>query len=282
MSKFIIGKELENAIYDIIWDAKDLLLIVSPFIKLDEYFKKLFDKHANNPKIHIIVVFGKNKGIIEKSLSKLDFDYFKKFLNISIVYVPNLHGKYYGNEHKGIITSINLYDYSFKKNLEFGVYSEVSLIDRFTTSTDQEAWATCMEIAENSRAIFIKRPVYDKGILSSIVGKNYIKSDILHDITNSFYNNLPSKSFMKIKDFQNELILGANTSIRPQKEEIFETIEGYCIRTGKRIPFNPKKPFCEKAYQSWAQYKNPKYPEKFCHKTGKPSNGLTSLSKPIL
>ena len=71
------------------------LLIVSPFIKLDDYFKELFDKHKNNPKIHLILVFGKNENDIKRSMSKSDFDYFNKFLNVSIIYVPNLHAKYY-------------------------------------------------------------------------------------------------------------------------------------------------------------------------------------------
>ena len=121
MSKFITGLELEETISKIIWETKETLLIVSPFIKLDDFFKKLFDNHLNNPKIHILIVFGKNENNISRSLSKNDFEYFKKFLNISIIYVPNLHAKYYGNEKKGVITSINLYDYSFKiiLNLEY-------------------------------------------------------------------------------------------------------------------------------------------------------------------
>ena len=31
-NKFITGKELEEAIYDIIWKAEEKLLIVSPYI----------------------------------------------------------------------------------------------------------------------------------------------------------------------------------------------------------------------------------------------------------
>ena len=45
MSKFITGLELEETISKIIWETKETLLIVSPFIKLDDYFKKLFDNH---------------------------------------------------------------------------------------------------------------------------------------------------------------------------------------------------------------------------------------------
>ena len=42
MAKFITGQELEKVITDTIWEAEHVLLIVSPFIRLDDYFKKLF------------------------------------------------------------------------------------------------------------------------------------------------------------------------------------------------------------------------------------------------
>jgi hypothetical protein len=286
MGNFITGKDLEDAVYNIIWDAEQTLLIVSPFIKLDDYFKKLFDKHINNPKIHFIVVFGKNEWAVSKSMSKADFDYFKKFLNISVVYVPNLHAKYYGNEHKGVITSINLYDYSFKNNIEFGVYSEVSLLNKLTTTTDQEAWSTCIQIAENNEAVFIKRPVYEKKMLSALIGKSYIKSDTLHDNTERFYSgfgfNKRSMEKKRMNDFPESLELGSAPSVRPTREEVEQPATGFCIRTGERIPFNPKRPLSEKAYKSWVQFGNPDYPEKYCHLTGKSSNGKTSVNRPIL
>lgn len=286
MAKFITGKELEDAIYDIIWNAKDILLIVSPFIKLDEYFKRLFDKHANNPKIKIFIVFGKNEDEVSRSLSKADFDYFKKFLNIAIIYVPNLHAKYYGNESKGIISSINLYDYSFKNNIEFGVYTTPDIISNLTASLDRNAWDTCLEIVNNNEVIFIKRPMYEKKILSALFGNNYVKSDILYDITENFYYNRNgynhNRQIKKIKDFPEEVYLGSAPAFRPTREEVEKQTIGYCIRIGIRIPFNPTRPFCEDAFRSWVQFSNRDYPEKYCHKTGKPSYGKTSMKNPIL
>ena len=285
MTKFITGKNLEDAVYDIIWKAESNLLIVSPFIKLDDYFKRLFDKHINNPKLHILIVFGKNEKEVSRSMSKDDFDYFKKFLNISIVYIPNLHAKYYGNEKKGVITSINLYDYSFKNNIEFGVYSETNIFTKFTSSTDNEAWQTCHELAEQSEAIFIKRPVYEKKLLSSLLGKSYIKSDTLHDTTEKFYssrNRNQNSIFKTLNDFPFDLDLGSEHSERPTRNEIEEQKEGYCIRTGEKIPFNLNKPFTNQAYRNWAIFKNSNYPENYCHKTGKLSNGKTSMRNPIL
>ncbi|MDR6762701.1 hypothetical protein J2Y38_002912 [Flavobacterium sp. 2755] len=285
MTKFITGKELEKVVYDIIWEAKNTILIVSPYIKLDDYFKRLFDKHTNNPKIHILIVFGKNEGEVSRSLSKDDYDYFKKFLNVTIVYVPKLHAKYYGNEKKGVITSINLYDFSFKNNIEFGVYTEQNILGSFNKSADQEAWNTCWEIAHNNEAVFVKRPLYEKKLLSAFLGKNYIKSDILHDVTDNFYHNFRNYKqrtlIKKLGDFPDELELGSEVSLRPERDE--EIIRfGFCIRTGNKIPYNPNRPFSDKAYKSWVQFGNVNYPENFCHKTGNPSNGKTSMRNPIL
>lgn len=291
MTKFITGSELEKVIYDNIWDVEQTLMIVSPFIKLDDYFKKLFDKHINNPRIHFIIVFGKNEGAVSKSLSKSDFDYFKKFLNISIIYVPNLHAKYYGNETKGVVTSINLHDYSFKNNIEFGIFSEINLL-KISASSDEEAWATCHEIAERNEAVFIKRPVYEKRFLSSILGNSYVKSDILHDVTEKFYSSYGYRKEIHtektLKDFPEILELGSEPTKRPTREEVEKPIvknnslHGYCIRTGMKIPFNPNRPFSEQAYKSWAYYGNPEFQESYCHKTGERSNGQTSMNNPIM
>ena len=57
---------------------------------------------------------------------------------------------------------------------------------------------------------------------------------------------------------------------------------GFCIRTGLKIPFNPEKPLSVEAFKSWNKFADPNYAEKFCHFSGEPSKGETSVSKPIL
>jgi len=57
---------------------------------------------------------------------------------------------------------------------------------------------------------------------------------------------------------------------------------GYCIRTGASIPFNVERPLSYDAYKKWNEFGDPDYSEKFCHFSGEPSNGETSVSKPIL
>jgi hypothetical protein len=58
--------------------------------------------------------------------------------------------------------------------------------------------------------------------------------------------------------------------------------KGYCIRTGVKIPFNVEKPLSYDAYKEWNKYGDPDFPEKFCHFSGEPSNGETSVNKPIM
>jgi hypothetical protein len=264
MPKFIRGKDLEEAVYNTIWEAESQLMIVSPYIKLDGYFKKLFEKHLNNPKIQITLIFGKNEGRVDKSFNKADLDFFKQFPNISIVYVPNLHAKYYANEYMGILTSINLYDYSFKNNIEFGVLYEPKILEVFSKSSDAEVWEECLEIADTNELVFVKRPIYEYKILSS---NQYKGSKILYDRTDELYNGkVITKSKQKLNEFPDEINIDVLNNGRPSREEVEksaglvynkpkasikrEVEPGYCIRTGEKIPFNIKIPFSRPAYQS--------------------------------
>ncbi|WP_395074801.1 phospholipase D family protein [Flavobacterium sp.] len=291
MSKFITGKNLSEAIYNIIWNAEKSLLIVSPFIKLDAYFKEMFDNHILSPKVHIMIVFGKNENELSKSLSRNNFDYFKRFLNISIIYVSNLHAKYYANEDGGVITSLNLYDYSFKNNIEYGVYFEKNVMRKFKNDADDSAWETSIKIAEQGEAIFIKRPVYEKKFLSSILGKNYVQSNVLHDTTERFYSknyNSQRNAISRLNDFEDFILMGTSPKDKIRHErlekhyEIKQDQQGYCIRTGERIPFNVNMPYSSNAYRIWKSFNNEFYEEAYCHKTGKQSFGRTSMRSPIL
>jgi hypothetical protein len=55
--------------------------------------------------------------------------------------------------------------------------------------------------------------------------------------------------------------------------------DGFCLRCGSKVEYDPAKPFCFNCYQQWAIYGNPEYLEKHCHSCGKKHK--TSLMKPI-
>jgi hypothetical protein len=120
MNKFITTAEIIFEIEKIIKEAKKELILVSPFIKLDKNYRRCLNSIKEISTLKITVVYGKNERNQEKSLNADDFDFLSDFPNVEIRYIDNLHGKYYANENKAIITSMNLYDYS-KNNTEFGI-----------------------------------------------------------------------------------------------------------------------------------------------------------------
>jgi len=54
-------------------------------------------------------------------------------------------------------------------------------------------------------------------------------------------------------------------------------VKGFCIRCSTKIVYNPKYPLCDEHYKIWEKYSDENYPEKVCHRCGKPE--LTALSK---
>lgn len=227
MAKFITGKELDDEVCNVIHSAKKQLLILSPYVKLDDYFKNLFSKHKNNSELHILIAFGKNKRNPERSFNSEDLNYFTDFPNVSIVYIPNLHAKYYANEKKGIVTSINLYDYSFKNNVEFGVVSESKLIGG--SALDKDAWESTMKILKDGYAVFIKRPNYKKKFF---IAKDYLGSDTLLDLTKTLLNGVEPEKH-NVFDFMDKTFVEDNINHERISREEFE-------RQNQNNPF-PKK-----------------------------------------
>lgn len=299
MSKFLTGKDLEEKLTDIIWDAKKYIVIISPFIKLDDYVKNIFEKVKSRHDISFYLLFGKNENSKNRSISSKDFEYFTEFKNIAILYNKDLHAKHYCNESEGLITSLNLYDYSMINNVEYGVHFSTRIIGSDKLFIETEVFTDDL-MFKKSDVVFLKKPQYSKSLFG--LKKNYQDSKIIFDVSEEFFQN--SETYKKQAlidiDTDTETSFEKKFSIKPIREVevlnktlkivkkskaiIIEDEEdmGFCIRTGEEIPFNPNRPYSYKAYKSWAQFENYNYSENFCHETGKESFGKTSMNNPIL
>ena len=275
MAKFLKGNELNTEIGRIFEYAEETLVLISPYIKLHHRYEEELKSKLNNDKLKIIVVFGKNENDISKSLTASDLDFFKQFPNIEIRYEKRLHAKFYANESSQIITSMNLYNYSQDENIEVGVRTQGNQLTALASNVfvgektvDQDAWDYFTKVVEHSELLFQNLPEYESamlGLTKKFKGFKTTKDDISSHFNKPSY---PKNNYSKA--------LNSKVSL------VSDSAEGYCIRTGEKIPFNPERPYSEKAYKSWAVYKNPNYKEQYCHKTGKHSDGKTSMSKPIL
>lgn len=119
--QFLFDNQLIAGVESLIKEAKNKLLLISPFIDLDRRIQDaLLDKKSKHD-FELKVLFGKNEENIYKSIKKNSIDFFKQFPNIEIRYSDRLHAKFFLNDFSYIITSLNLYDYSLANNIEVGV-----------------------------------------------------------------------------------------------------------------------------------------------------------------
>ena len=269
MATFLTGNDLNAQLENLFEFADEYIILISPYIKLHDRYASALRAKRENYDLKIIVVFGKNEDDFSKSMKQEDFNFFKDFPNIEIRYEKRLHAKYYANESSAILTSMNLYNFSQDNNIEAGVLTNRKGILGNLTSQDtleNDAAVYFQRVIEQSDLLFLKEPKFESTMLG--LSRRYTNSVIETDKLSDFFNN-------KLKtdtSFKKETFISKQATKQM----------GFCIRTGTQIPFNPKLPMCDTAFQSWKKFSNNEYPEKYCHFSGELSNGETSFSKPIL
>ena len=114
MAKFLNTSATNYFLEELIKDAKDRLVLVSPFLKLNDRMKELLSD-KNRLKIDVRVVYGKSE------LHPQEIDWLRGLTYIRTSFCKNLHAKCYLNEELCIITSLNLYEFSQVNNNEMGI-----------------------------------------------------------------------------------------------------------------------------------------------------------------
>lgn len=114
MAKFLNTSATNYFLEELIKGASDRLILISPFLKLNDRIKELLvDK--DRLKIDVRIVYGKNE------LQPEEINWLKELSFVRTSFCKNLHAKCYMNEETCIITSLNLYEFSQVNNNEMGV-----------------------------------------------------------------------------------------------------------------------------------------------------------------
>lgn len=282
MAKFLTGNKLNSEVEGILEKAYVQLILISPYIKLHERYISVLKSKKDEYDLEIIVVFGKNEDDVSKSMKIEDIRFFTEFPNIEIRHEKRLHAKYYANESSALITSMNLYSYSQDNNIEAGILTKSSLLGNLTgglltpftggDAFEADAFEYFGRVVHQADLIYKKIPEFDSSLMG--LKRKYKGSNIVTDKIDEFFNK--NNKAPEKKEYIKQSFTKTNINA------ISKAINGYCIRTGREIPFNIKKPFSDEAYNSWLKFKNEDYSEKYCHFSGEPSNGETSFSRPIL
>jgi len=114
MAKFLNTSGTNYFLEELIKDAKDRVILISPFLRLNDRIKELLaDK--DRLKIDVRIVYGKSE------LQPAEIEWLRTLPYIRTSFCKNLHAKCYLSEELCIITSLNLYEFSQVNNNEMGI-----------------------------------------------------------------------------------------------------------------------------------------------------------------
>ncbi len=196
MAKFLNTSATNYFLEELIKNAKDRLILISPFLKLNDRMKELLaDK--NRLKIDVRIVYGKSE------LQPEEINWLKELTYIRTSFCKNLHAKCYLNEELCIITSLNLYEFSQINNNEMGIlvrraedaelykdaYEEAQRIIRISDEVRITLERVTTEPEDKSEA----DEKSDKLTSSKLAQKLGIK-------TNEFMEKLVTSGLLEIKD----------------------------------------------------------------------------------
>lgn len=115
MAKFLNTSAITYYLEELIKNASERLVLVSPYLKLNNRIKELLED-KNRLKIDVRIVYGKSE------LSPNEAGWLKQLEFVRTSFCENLHAKCYLSEKGCIISSLNLYEFSQVNNNEMGVY----------------------------------------------------------------------------------------------------------------------------------------------------------------
>lgn len=200
MAKFLNTSAVNYFLEELIKNAKDRLILISPFLKLNDRIKELLaDK--NRLKIDVRIVYGKSE------LQPEEINWLKELTYIRTSFCKNLHAKCYLNEELCIVTSLNLYEFSQINNNEMGVlirraddvelykdaYEEAQRIIRISDEIRISLERVESETEMKSTGL---EEVTDKLTTSKLAQKLGIKTNVLTD-------KLVASGFLEVRDGKN-------------------------------------------------------------------------------
>lgn len=115
MAKFLDTTGVSYHLQQLIVQAQDTLILISPFLKINERLRQALDD-KDRMKIDIRIIYGKNE------LQPEQINWLRGLRFVRTSFCENLHAKCYLNEQEAIVTSMNLYEFSQVNNQEMGIY----------------------------------------------------------------------------------------------------------------------------------------------------------------
>jgi len=243
MVEFLNASQARGEIEGILTKAKTHIVVISPFIKInDDLVSRLDDAGRRNLRITMVCREEDLKSEVRTKMEQIP--------NLKLHFNERVHAKCFYNERCMVITSLNLYSSASGDNREMGVL----------LNGDAPEDKKAIEDAR-SEAEFIIRESSDPRRIGP-TSKNASAKVSPDRETQGEQQGVLGKLAG---------VLGLGTAS--------EGNGGFCVRCKAAIALNPEAPFCPSCYRVWAKYKDDGFEEKFCHQCGQTAS--TSMGKPL-
>lgn len=237
--------EVAPAVHRIIREAKDFVVLVSPFNAFWTHLKNDIQV-AIQRKVRITLIYQ------TESYTRGDGTEWLIAQGGKAYRLPNLHAKIYLNESSAMLSSMNLTQGSSKNSMDIG------MLVHGTDAAYKELLAYARRLASLATPIESGAKENANGGMQRTEEPVPARNDsVLHSILRN-RDEIPK------------------TALKTARAWI---TRGHCIRCQKIIPYDAGNPLCDNDYAIWGQFNNRDYGEKFCHKCGTPSQ--TTYARPL-
>ncbi len=200
MPKFLNTSATNYYLEELIKNAKDRLILISPFLKINDRIRELLED-KNRLKIDVRIVYGKSE------LHPQEINWLKSLTFVRTSFCKNLHAKCYLNEEIAIITSLNLYDFSQVNNNEMGIL----LTREGDPDCFRDAYEEAQRIVRISDEVRIAMEVVEK---SSDIESTPSVSEPESEMSKLTSAKLAVKLGIKTKDLMDRLVESGHLELR--------------------------------------------------------------------
>jgi len=205
MAKFLNTSATNYFLEDLIKSAQDRLILISPFLKLNDRIKELLED-KNRLKIDVRIIYGKSE------LQNDEISWLSELSYVRTSFCKNLHAKCYMNEESCIVTSLNLYEFSQVNNNEMGV--AVSRLE------DPELYRDVYEEAQRIIRISDEVRISVEKVTSDFDKKEKLNSEETVETSKLTTSKLAKNLGMKTDQLTAELVAKGFLEINDGKEEL--------------------------------------------------------------
>jgi hypothetical protein len=131
MAEFLDTTAISYQLERLLKAAKRRIVLISPYLKLRPRVRELIEDAARLG-VQVQIVYGKKEQCDE-------VERLKAITGVSVTFCKNVHAKCYLNEDFGMVTSLNLYDFSQANNQEMGIVFTKLTEPELYHSVSQEA-----------------------------------------------------------------------------------------------------------------------------------------------